>query len=607
MKLSQITNTVYYYPLVSAVRSFLKSPIVKIGTEMDRFEIIRNGVENFNSEYGEKQYSTGAIAKLAIYCSNIEVLEEEVYPFLVGQLKIDPDHVLKFHKGNRQYPQPADSEIEFRSLDQPQSRKRFILLVQVGKEGWDCPSLTGVILSQQGDSPRNMILQTSCRCLRQVDGGEDETALIWLNDYNAKILNDQLKKEQHTSIQELNSIRKAKAPVMIDQVSRMEILDLPEVDFYQLKITYQSLHEEQKPNSDKKLQKLLKEIDTYRRSGQITTTNLGNLDEGEIEVLAKSGIDNASFTKWVNELIKSSFMMLNKEKLIQNEAILMQIFKAITYDQDGRSFWNEQYDKYKINNQIRLAFSISRSLETKNEVVPENASLLLVDKLKPAVKSLLLYPEEDDVKEILKLDKKGGIDEVDIEELKQVYENQKIELAKVGMEAMLVSFEQFVQQKDYSLPIRSKDRSFHYLPYDFRQSAFEKDILTKVLQLKPFKDQGLELYYNGERGLTEFVIKCYEHGGSHWKYIGRYTTDFLLIQREQRKLNKVLMVETKGEGYSRDPEFLKKKAYVESEFLEQNKEKLGYARFDFIYIEDSNTAEHNTRLISEKIESFFTT
>jgi hypothetical protein len=40
----------------------------------------------------------------------------------------------------------------------PISKKRYILLVQVGKEGWDCPSLTGVILSQKGDSPQNMVL-----------------------------------------------------------------------------------------------------------------------------------------------------------------------------------------------------------------------------------------------------------------------------------------------------------------------------------------------------------------------------------------------------------------------------------------------------------------
>ena len=41
-------------------------------------------------------------------------------------------------------------------------------IFQVGKEGWDCKSLSGVILSQKGDCPTNMVLQTSCRCLRQV-------------------------------------------------------------------------------------------------------------------------------------------------------------------------------------------------------------------------------------------------------------------------------------------------------------------------------------------------------------------------------------------------------------------------------------------------------
>ena len=100
---------------------------------------------------------------------------------------------MRFHKGNKAFPQPEGSELEFRSLDLPLSKKRYILLVQVGKEGWDCPSLTGVILSQKGDSPQNMVLQTSCRCLRQVDKEKVETALIWLNKDNADTLNKQLK------------------------------------------------------------------------------------------------------------------------------------------------------------------------------------------------------------------------------------------------------------------------------------------------------------------------------------------------------------------------------------------------------------------------------
>ena len=82
-KFSQITNTVYYYPLVTAIKKFLKNPTVKIGQNLDRFQIIKKGIEDFNTLYKAKTYDNGAIPKIAIYCSNIEVLEEEVYPYLI--------------------------------------------------------------------------------------------------------------------------------------------------------------------------------------------------------------------------------------------------------------------------------------------------------------------------------------------------------------------------------------------------------------------------------------------------------------------------------------------------------------------------------------------
>jgi hypothetical protein len=54
-KFSQITNTVYYYPLVTAIKKFLKTPTVKIGQNLDRFQIIKKGVEDFNNLYEKKK------------------------------------------------------------------------------------------------------------------------------------------------------------------------------------------------------------------------------------------------------------------------------------------------------------------------------------------------------------------------------------------------------------------------------------------------------------------------------------------------------------------------------------------------------------------------
>lgn len=180
---AEITNTVYYYPLVDGVGNFLKHPTVKIADIADSSRIIENGVREFLDAYQDTVYQDGTTAKLGIYCGTIEKLEELVCPLvtqIVREYGLPVDRILKFHKGNKQYPQPADSQMQFDTLDNPISKIRIVLLVQIGKEGWDCRSLTGIILSQEGDCPKNMVLQTSCRCLRQVDRGQPETALIYL-------------------------------------------------------------------------------------------------------------------------------------------------------------------------------------------------------------------------------------------------------------------------------------------------------------------------------------------------------------------------------------------------------------------------------------------
>ncbi len=605
LNFSQITNTVYYYPLIAAIKSFLKTPKVKIGQNLDRFHIIRKGIEDFQNDYGTKIYENGMIAKIAIYCTNIEVLEEEVYPFLTGELKINPAEILKFHKGNKQYPQPQGSELEFRSLDLSISQKRYVLLVQVGKEGWDCPSLTGVILSQKGDSPKNMVLQTSCRCLRQVDREKEETALIWLNDYNAKTLNDQLKKEQHTSIEEINRIKKNGKVEMVDCFSRMELLNLPLLDFYQLKVKYQSVDEETEANTKKKLEELVKNINAFKVPALVTTAEISNLDQGDIAIMKEIGFDAANFNQWVYQISKQSFGMISRNELLEFEPQLKAVFDKVSYNEDGKQLWNELYDLYEINSKIRLAFSIKRDLKTDSEVIPENANLLLVDKLGAVEKNDKLYPEQVDVDKIQELDKSGESTEVDLTQARIEYDKAKQLLEEQGMGHMMQSWDEFQKKYDHSLAVRSKDKTFHYLPYNFVQSGFEKDILQKVLRLDNFKDKELEVYYNGERGLTEFVINCFAKNGKIWKNIGRYTSDFLIIKRQDKKIHKALLVETKGEGFKNDPAFVQKKNFVETEFLQQNNAKFGYQRFDFLYLEDGTDIASNIVVISEKIDEFF--
>lgn len=608
-KFSQITNTVYYYPLVTAIRKFLKTPTVKIGQNLDRFQIIKQGIEDFDNQYKNKVYENETIAKVAIYCSNIEVLEEEVYPFLTGELKINPNEILRFHKGNKAHPQPEGSELEFRSLDLPISKKRYILLVQVGKEGWDCPSLTGVILSQKGDSPQNMVLQTSCRCLRQVDKDKEETALIWLNKDNADTLNKQLKQEQNTSIEELNSTKRTGKPETIDRHSRMDFLQLPKVDFYQMKVTYQAIDEEETPNTKAKLKALLKNIDNFKASALITTSDIANIDTGEIDVINETGIAFANFNQWLFEISRESFGLISEAQLHQYDNELNEIFETISYEKEGQRFFNELYDLHTIQSKIRLAFSIKRDLQTDTEVIPKQAELLIAERLTEVEKNAKLYPNEADTTKILEFDKSNATVSIDTAEIEKAYQLTKETLEAQGMGNFVPTYESFKADKDYSLPVKSKNQTFHYLPYNFGgsgSSGFEIETLQKALQLADFKNKELEIYYNGERGLTEFVINCFAKEGRYWKNVGKYTTDFLIVKRTAKdKIHKALLIETKGSVYAADKVFQKKKNYVETEFLKLNKEKFGYQRFDFLYLEDSKDIAANITKLNNKINQFF--
>jgi hypothetical protein len=608
-KFSQITNTVYYYPLITAIKNFLKTPTVKIGQNLDRFQIIKKGIEDFDTQYKKTVYENGAIAKIAIYCSNIEVLEEEVYPYLISELKINSTEILKFHGGNKKYSLPKENELEFRSLDLAISKKRYILLVQVGKEGWDCPSLTGVILSQKGDSPQNMVLQTSCRCLRQVDKEKEETALIWLNKDNADTLNKQLKQEQNSSIDELNSTKRIGKAEMVVRHSRMEYLQLPKVEFYQMKVTYQSIDEEETANTKDKLINIINKIEDYKASALISTSEMSNIDTGTIDIINETGITFANYNQWLLEISRQSFGLISETELHLHDTELNKIFEKVSFEKEGNRFFNELYDLYLIQSKIRVSFSIKRELQTETEVIPKQAELLIAERLTDVEKNSKLYPNETDINKILELDKSNAPLDADLVEIQNAYETLKATLEAQGMGNFVPAFDSYQTQFEFSSTIKAKNNSFHYLPYNFGgsgSSGFEIQALQETLRLADFKSKELEIYYNGERGLTEFVINCFAKEGKYWKNIGKYTTDFLILKRTQKdKIHKALLIETKGALYAEDKVFQKKKNYVETEFLKLNQEKLGYPRFDFLYLEDSKNIAANIIKLNNKLNQFF--
>ena len=588
VKSGEISNIVYYYPLIKGIGNFLKKPRVKILENALSHEIIEKGVHTFLETYEDVIYDGGLVAKLGIYCGTISKLEEVVYPIvekIVGEYGLSENSILKYHKGDskKKYPEPKDSQMEFEILDTPQSKKRIVLLVQIGKEGWDCKSLTGIILSQEKDCPKNMVLQTSCRCLRQVKKNADETALIYLNKGNADLLNTQLQQQQHTTIEEfMHANNKFE---ILNRYDRREYLKLPPVDFYQLNILFKDEIIEE-PKTSEEIENSPNNAEKHQA---IETTQDFGQEILERDVLDdKQGNKQATFISWLSRIEKGSFGFIYMEQLKKHEIVLQEVFDKITYKKSDIYYYSSLYNHALIMANIRKAFYEKRISMTKEELIPNEAHLLNINNFTSTVETTdtkKYYPLQEMVEKIIQDDEGKLI--IDDETQKAIDQ-----LNKIGQYDLANN----LKQQKTSHPHR--DKTFHYLPYKI-DSAFEIKFLEEVLSLKITKEQNLEVYYNGDRGLSDFKIKCYRGK----KYLGFYTPDFLIVRRKENKIHKAIIVETKGEAFSNN--FNDRREFMQNDFIKQNNEKFGYERFDFLYLEDDLPDDIRIAKIHNAIKDFF--
>lgn len=581
VKCTQYANVVTFYPLINGIGNFLKIPVVR-HSNLDSTEIISRGLREFFNSYADTVYSNGASAKVAVYAPSIAVLEEEIYPAayaLCAEMGINPtDTILKYHKGNSSYKVDEDAQFEFSTLDSPLSKKRIILLVGIGREGWNCKSLTGVILSQRNACPQNMVLQISCRCLREVDNAHRETALIWLNKFNAEKLNQQLQEQQYTTITEFGG-KKPDDIITIQRFSRMERLKLPPIDYYQIKINYNTVETAQVSN-----------IGEYLRSYQlphigssiIYTQGFDQSNTASESAVRYGMTEITNFRLWLDLIVKESLGLLSINTLTQYEAELKLLFDRITIRNGETLIYNSDIDQSQVRSDIRNCFAVRRSFNTKEELVPEEAALLKVNALKSPIednKTAIYAPSQEKVAEIVSQDSKP-------------------------VETISEEIRKYLIEHGLPLPDVEKsvnDRTYHYLPYHL-DSNLEEDYLCSVINhIKSVP--GVEFYFNGDDTLTDFRIRCYTKRGRAWKLDGYYYPDFLMLTRNSdNTINKVIIIETKGEGFA--GKFVPRRQFMDEYFIKLNNETIGYPRFEFLYIEDTLTKEERLQKTINKINSF---
>ena len=200
-----LPEVVYGYGLQEAIdRGFLKTVTLNSYENTQSSEFVRLVINDFWQDHREQRHE-GMLPKLAFFAATIDELQNELRPAVEAALSRHgiPTSRILVNVGDNKITSNDDLR-EFINLDTPASEKQFILLVNKGKEGWNCRSLFGVALYRKPKS-KIFVLQASMRCLRQIGEGQ-QTGHVYLSEENTQILDDELQQNFRLTIDEIRDI-----------------------------------------------------------------------------------------------------------------------------------------------------------------------------------------------------------------------------------------------------------------------------------------------------------------------------------------------------------------------------------------------------------------
>jgi type III restriction enzyme len=209
-----LPEVVYAYGLKEAIdKGFLKNVTLHGYANTRTDEFVDIAIETFLQESGALR-PEGLLPKLAFFAATIDELTDELRPTVERALVkrgISTSRIL-VNVGDSKLTTNDDIR-EFNRLDTESSEKQFILLVNKGREGWNCRSLFGVGLFRAPKS-KVFVLQATMRCLRSI-GQAQHTGHVFLSEDNLGTLNEELQQNFRISSDELQKVGKDKERVEV--------------------------------------------------------------------------------------------------------------------------------------------------------------------------------------------------------------------------------------------------------------------------------------------------------------------------------------------------------------------------------------------------------
>ncbi len=219
-----LPEVVYAYGLSDSIaKGFLKDAD-PIGFEnVKSEEFLRTAITMFWDRYGGRTYE-GLVPKLAIFAAGVQEATDVVRPAVekvLSELGI-PLSTILVNTGDTTVTKDEDIR-NFNNLDAvgtEGSKKQFIILVEKGREGWNCRSLLGIALYRSPKS-KIFVLQATMRCLRKLTD-EQLKATVFLSKENYDTLNDELKKNYNMEISDFG-----KTPSKPKNIYKVRVLPPP--------------------------------------------------------------------------------------------------------------------------------------------------------------------------------------------------------------------------------------------------------------------------------------------------------------------------------------------------------------------------------------------
>lgn len=206
-----LPEVVYAYGLKNSIKNGYLKDAAPIGFDnVKNEEFLKKSITMFWEKYGGKTYE-GLAPKMAIFAASVQEATDVVRPIVekvLSELRVPLDTIL-VNTGDPTVTKNDDIR-NFNNLDvlgTEGSKKQFIILVEKGREGWNCRSLLGIALFRSPKS-KIFVLQATMRCLRKLTD-DQLTASVFLSKENLDVLNEELLNNYNMEITDLGKTSKS--------------------------------------------------------------------------------------------------------------------------------------------------------------------------------------------------------------------------------------------------------------------------------------------------------------------------------------------------------------------------------------------------------------